>query len=64
MTGIILTAGRGGWRPLHALDSCGFPSIEIDSPNDSWRVCPHIAPALDDAVPGGGALVRRAADHV
>jgi hypothetical protein len=64
MTGIILTAGRGGWRPLHAVDYRGFPSIEIDFPNDSWRGCPPIAPALDDAIPGGGALVGRAADHV
>jgi choline kinase len=51
-------------RPLHVVDSRGFPWIEIDSPNDYWRACTHIAPVLDDAVPDGGTLVRRAADHV
>jgi choline kinase len=51
-------------RPLHVVDHRGFPWIEIDSPNDYWRACTHIAPVLDDAVPGGGAVVRRAADHV
>jgi choline kinase len=51
-------------RPLHAVDHRGFPWIEIDSPQDYWRACTHIAPALDDAVSGGGAAVRRVADHV
>jgi len=51
-------------RPLHVVDHRGFPWIEIDSPNDYWRSCTHIAPVLDDAVPGAGAGVRRAADHV
>jgi choline kinase len=51
-------------RPLHVVDHRGFPWIEIDSPHDYWRACTHIAPVLDDAVPGGGTAVRRAADHV
>jgi choline kinase len=51
-------------RPLHVVDHRGLPWIEIDSPNDYWRACTHIAPVLDDAVPGAGAGVRRAADHV
>ncbi len=34
-------------RPLHAIDHRGFPWIEIDSPQDYWRACTHIAPALD-----------------
>jgi choline kinase len=51
-------------RPLHVVDHRGFPWIEIDSPNDYWRACSQIAPMLDDAVPGAGAAVRRAADHV
>ena len=51
-------------RPLHVVDHRGFPWIEIDSPNDYWRACTQIAPMLDDAVPGAGAAVRRAADHV
>ena len=79
MRGVILT-GRGdrlkpitGDRPtrLTTVGGCtiferqrGFPWIEIDSPNDYWRACTHIAPVLDDAVPGAGAGVRRAADHV
>jgi choline kinase len=51
-------------RPLHVVDHRGFPWIEIDSPNDYWRACTHIAPSLDDAAAGGGAVVRRAVDHV
>jgi len=51
-------------RPLHVVDHRGFPWIEIDSPHDYWRACTHIAPVLDDAVPGSGTAVRRAADHV
>ena len=61
-------------RPLHVVDHRGLPWIEIDSPNDYWRACTHIAPALngagsrgDDAAPDPRirtATVRRAADHV
>jgi len=51
-------------RPLHVVDHRGLPWIEIDSPNDYWRACTHIAPMLDDAAPGSGAVVRRTADHV
>jgi L-glutamine-phosphate cytidylyltransferase len=60
-------------RPLYAVDHRGLPWIEIDSPNDYWRACTHIAPALDDAGTGGDAAsdpglrtatARRAADHV
>ena len=51
-------------RPLHVVDHRGFPRIELDSPNDSWRACTHPAPVLDDAVPGAVTAVRRAADHV
>jgi choline kinase len=57
-------AGFCRHRPLHVVDHRGFPWIEIDSPNDYWRACTHIAPVLDDAAPGAGAAVRRAADHV
>jgi choline kinase len=58
MRGVILT-GRGdrlkpitGDRPtrLTTVGGCtiferqrGFPWIEIDSPNDYWRACTHIA---------------------
>jgi len=51
-------------RPLHVVDHRGFPWIDIDSPNDYRRACTHTAPVLDDAVPGVGTAVRRAADHV
>jgi len=51
-------------RPLYVFDHRGFPWIDIDSPNDYWRACTHTAPVLDDAVPGVGTAVRRAADHV
>jgi choline kinase len=57
-------AGFCRQRPLHVVDHRGFPWIEIDSPNDYWRACTHIAPVLDDAAPGAGPAVRRAADHV
>ena len=36
-------------RTLHAVDHRGFPWIEIDSPQDYWRACTHIIPALDRA---------------
>jgi len=51
-------------RPLHVVDHRGFPWIEIDSPQDYWRACALVAPALDDAVPAGALTVRRAAEHV
>jgi choline kinase len=62
-------------RTLNVVDHRGFPWIEIDSPQDYWRACTHIAPALDDPIPtcppevatdlgGRTATVRRAADHV
>lgn len=34
-------------RTLHAVDPRGFPWIEIDSPQDYWRACTQVAPALD-----------------
>jgi len=36
-------------RTLHAVDHRGFPWIEIDCPQDYWRACTHIVPALDSA---------------
>ena len=51
-------------RLLHVVDHGGLPWIEIDSPNDYWRACTHIAPVLDDVVPVAGTAVRMAADHV
>jgi L-glutamine-phosphate cytidylyltransferase len=34
-------------RPLHAVDSRGFPWIEIDFPEDYWRACSDVMPAID-----------------
>jgi len=34
-------------RPLHAVDSRGFPWIEIDFPEDYWRACSDVLPAID-----------------
>jgi choline kinase len=34
-------------RPLHAVDSRGYPWIEIDFPEDYWRACSDVLPAID-----------------
>ncbi len=34
-------------RPLHAVDSRGFPWIEIDFPEDYWRACSDVLPAIE-----------------
>ena len=47
-------------RTLHAVDHRGFPRIEIDCPQDYWRACTHIVPALE--VPARSA--RRSSRHV
>lgn len=47
-------------RALHAVDHRGYPWIEIDSPQDYWRACTHIVPALD--APARPA--RRSGRHV
>jgi L-glutamine-phosphate cytidylyltransferase len=36
-----------GRRTLHAVSPRGFPWIEIDCPQDYWRACTHVAPALE-----------------
>jgi L-glutamine-phosphate cytidylyltransferase len=52
-------------RPLHAVDNRGFPWIEIDFPEDYWRACSDVMPAIDAdsfgtsgsaAASAGGAL--------
>jgi L-glutamine-phosphate cytidylyltransferase len=52
-------------RPLHAVDNRGFPWIEIDFPEDYWRACSDVMPAIDadafgttgsTAASAGGAL--------
>ena len=47
-------------RTLHAIDHRGYPWIEIDSPQDYWRACTQIAPALE--LPARPA--RRSGRHV
>ncbi len=40
-------------RPLHAIDSRGLPWIEIDFPEDYWRACSDVLPAIQ-ALDGQG----------
>ena len=49
-------------RTLHAVEHRGYPWIEIDSPQDYWRACTHIAPALE--APARPARTRRSSRHV
>lgn len=44
-------------RPLHVVDTRGFPWIEIDFPEDYWRACSEILPAID-----GGPVSAAASD--
>jgi choline kinase len=34
-------------RALHAVDSRGYPWIEIDFPEDYWRACSEVLPAIE-----------------
>jgi choline kinase len=53
-------------RPLHAIDSRGYPWIEIDFPEDYWRACSDVLPAIDadlrrgreSAAAGAGRTLR------
>jgi choline kinase len=47
-------------RTLHAVDHRGYPWIEIDCPQDYWRACTHVAPALDTPA----HHTRRSSRHV
>jgi choline kinase len=33
-------------RPLHVVETRGYPWIEIDSPEDYWRACAEVLPAI------------------
>src|SRR5256885_7381745 len=44
-------------RPLHVVESRGYPWIEIDFPEDYWRACSEVLPAID----GANAPARTAA---
>jgi len=34
-------------RPLHVVESRGYPWIEIDFPEDYWRACSEVLPAIE-----------------
>jgi choline kinase len=34
-------------RPLHVVETRGFPWIEIDFPEDYWQACAHVLPAIE-----------------
>jgi len=34
-------------RPLHAVETRGYPWIEVDFPEDYWRACAHVLPAIE-----------------
>ena len=36
-------------RPLHVVESRGFPWIETDFPEDYWRACSEVLPAIEAA---------------
>lgn len=50
-------AGFARRRPLHVVETRGFPWIEIDSPEDYWRACSEVLPALDALSADSGRLV-------
>jgi choline kinase len=46
-------------RPLHVVETRGYPWIEIDSPEDYWRACAEVLPAImriDQSRPDSRAL--------
>jgi choline kinase len=59
---LVATGGAGCWlpaafatfsrrRPLYAVESRGLPWIEIDFPEDYWRACSEILPAIAASEP-------------
>src|SRR5207247_10561729 len=62
-------------RPLHVVESRGFPWIEIDFPEDYWRACSEVLTAIEAAAPnvagssaptavGGSEQLGRSHRHV
>jgi len=54
-------------RPLHAIDNRGLPWIEIDFPEDYWRACSEVLPAIEaDArrAPAPAVTAARTLHHV
>jgi choline kinase len=52
-------AAFGRRRPLHVVDSRGLPWIEIDFPEDYWRACTDVLPAIEAAAEPSAARVRQ-----
>lgn len=61
MDALLSTGARREWlprafgafaalRPLRAVDTRGLPWIEIDFPEDYWRACGEVLPAIEAAV--------------
>ena len=57
---LIAAGAAGAWLPrafaafcarraLHVVESEGYPWIEIDFPEDYWRACTDVLPAIDVA---------------
>ncbi len=66
MQGIVGTGAVREWlprafaafselRPLRAIDTRGYPWIEIDFPEDYWRACSEVLPAIEALAPPGDA---------
>ena len=51
-------------RPLHVVESRGFPWIEIDFPEDYWRACSEVLPAIDGAAPAAAPAAVRTSEQV
>lgn len=51
-------------RPLRVVESRGFPWIEIDFPEDYWRACTDVLPAIDVASSIATTAVPRRPLHV
>jgi len=58
MTAIVTSGALREWlprafgafaqtRPLHAIETRGYPWIEIDFPEDYWRACQEVLPAIE-----------------
>jgi len=77
---LVVDGGRKAWLPaafallcrqrrLHAIDTRGFPWIEIDFPDDYWQACARVLPAIEADEPShrrrhAGAASGRVLHHV
>ena len=51
-------------RPLHVVESRGYPWIEIDFPEDYWRACSEVLPAIDAVPAAASETLGRTVHHV